>query len=262
MGKKKLGLVLGSGAAKGVAHVGVLQALDEAGLKPDCIVGCSAGSVVGACYAMGMDPQDILQEIMHLKVSEVIDPKLSLKGGFFLTDHMENKLRSIIGNKRICDLEIPFRCIATDLIKGETKIFDGNFDTVKAICASSCIPAVFEPVVIAGEAYIDGSVLQRVPIAAIKDMEPDVIVAVDLFNRNNRPTQYKGPLAVLERAFELMDQDNTERKINAENPDLLITPELSDLSQFSFSDFEEIYYRGYEAGISHLDEIKKLLEIE
>ncbi len=262
MKKKKLGLVLGSGAARGIAHIGVLQALIENHIKPDAIVGCSAGAIVGACYASGMSPQELLMEIMELEKKDIIDPKLSMKSGVLSTDKMIQKIRSVIGYKRICDLNIPFRCVATDLIKGELKYFDGRYDTVMAIAASSCIPVVFEPIVIAGETYVDGGVLRRLPVETIKDMDVDVIVAVDVFCRDNSREEYKGVFSVWGRAFELMDQDNTEFKTNAEHPDVLIVPNLTGISQFTFKDFDEIYYRGYEAGISHLDEIKKLLESE
>ena len=262
MKKKKLGLVLGSGAARGIAHVGVLQALVENGLEPDCIVGCSAGAVVGACYASGMSPQELFTELMQLEKKDIFDPKLSMKSGVLGTERMCSKLRSLIGYKRICDLDLPFRFVATDLIKGELKVFEGRYDTVMAVAASSCIPVVFEPIVIAGETFVDGGVLRRLPVETIKDMDVDVIVAVDVFCRDNSREEYKGLLTVLGRAFELMDQDNTEFKTNLENPDVLIVPNLTGISQFTFKDFDEIYYRGYEAGISHLDEINKLMESE
>ncbi len=257
---KKLGLVMGSGAARGIAHIGVLQALCENGIEPQCIAGCSAGAVIGACYASGIGPQEILTEVMNLKKSEIFDPKLSLKNGVISTKRMCAKLRSIIGYKRICDLNIPFRCVATDLVKGEVKVFEGKYDTVRAVAASSCIPVVFEPMVIAGTSYVDGGVLRRVPVEAIRDMNPDVIVAVDVFKRDNSRTEYKGLLSVLGRAYELMDQDGTEFKTNAESPDLLITPDLEGISQFTFKGFDEIYYRGYQAGIENIDKIKELME--
>ncbi len=259
--KKKLGLVLGAGGARGIAHIGLLQAFEENGIVPDFISGCSAGAIVGACYCSGMSPEDIFAEVMKLKKNDIMDPIPVIAGqGLFSPDKMISKIRSVIGNKRICDLEKPFRPVATDLIKGELKIFEGRYDTAKAVAASACLPAVFEPVSIAGVQYIDGGVLRRLPVSAVREMEPDVVVAVDVYPKDNNRTEYKYMIDVLERAFELLDKDGINFKTKAETPDVFIQPDLGDMSQYTFKGFEDAYYKGYEAGIEYIKEIKMLLE--
>ena len=258
---KKLGLVLGAGGARGVAHIGFLQVLFENGIMPSCVSGASAGSVVGACLGAGLTPEEMYSQIQNLKKGEVIEPlpKLS-SNGLFSTKRVEQKLRSVIGYKRICDLSIDFCCVAADLISGEAKVFDGNYDTVKAITASSCIPGIFEPVTVGGRQYLDGGLLDRLPIDAIRRFEPDVIVAVDVFTRDSSKEEYKTVASVLGRAFELMDQENTEGKTTKEKPDLLVLPKLTGMSQYSFKNLDHAYFEGYQAGIENIKEIKRLLE--
>ncbi len=258
---KRLGLVLGAGGARGVAHVGFLQVLHENGIVPSCIAGASAGAVAGAGYCAGITPQELYSLVMNLKKSEVLDaiPKLS-SNGLFSTKRVEQKLRSVIGNKRICDLDIDFCCVAADLISGEAKVFDGRYDTARAVTASSCIPGIFEPVTVGGRQYLDGGLLDRLPIGAIRRYEPDVIVAVDVFSRDSSKEEYKTVASVLGRAFELMDQENTEGKTTKEKPDLLVLPNLTGMSQYSFKNLDHAYFEGYKAGVANIKEIKRLLE--
>ena len=258
---KKLGLVLGAGGARGVAHIGFLQVLWENGIRPHSIAGSSAGSVVGACLGAGLSPQEMYAHIQSLRKSEVLEPIPRLSSnGLFSTKRVEHKLRSVIGNKRICDLSIDFCCVGTDLLSGEAKVFEGNYDTVRAITASSCIPGIFEPVTIGGRQYIDGGLVRRLPVDAVKRFEPDVIVAVDVFTREASKEEFRTVASVLGRAFEIMDQENTDSKTEREKPDLLILPKLTGMSQYSFKNLDNAYYEGYQAGIENIKEIKKLLE--
>lgn len=257
---KKLGLVLGSGGARGVAHVGFVKALEEAGIKPQCISGSSAGSIVGACMAMGMTADRIMDEIRDLKVSEVLFgvPNFN-RSGLFSTRGIHRKLGSFFKRKRIYDLDIDFCCVATNLAKGEEKIFSGRSFVVPAVVASSCIPALFEPEVIGGVQYVDGGVVSRLPIEAIKMFEPEVIVAVDVFAEGSEVTEYPNALSVLSRAVDIMDRNYTKAKTKEENPDLLVLPDLGNMTQYTFKDLDFAYEQGYKAGKESIDEIKRLI---
>lgn len=257
---KKLGLVLGSGGARGVAHVGFVKALEEAGIKPQCISGSSAGSIVGACMAMGMTADRIMDEIRNLKVSEVLFgvPNFN-RSGLFSTRGIHRKLNSFFKRKRIYDLDIDFCCVATDLSKGEEKVFSGRSFVVPAVVASSCIPALFEPEVIGGVQYVDGGVVSRLPIEAIKMFEPEVIVAVDVFAEGSEVTEYPNALSVLSRAVDIMDRNYTKAKTKVENPDLLVLPDLGNMSQYTFKDLDFAYEQGYKAGKESIEEIKRLI---
>ncbi len=257
---KKLGLVLGSGGARGVAHVGFVKALEEAGIKPQCISGSSAGSIVGACMATGMTADRIMDEIRNLKVSEVLFgvPNFN-RSGLFSTRGIHRKLNSFFKRKRIYDLDIDFCCVATDLSKGEEKVFSGRSFVVPAVVASSCIPALFEPEVIGGVQYVDGGVVSRLPIEAIKMFEPEVIVAVDVFAEGSAVTEYPNALSVLSRAVDIMDRNYTKAKTKVENPDLLVLPDLGNMSQYTFKDLDFAYEQGYKAGKESIEEIKRLI---
>ncbi|MBQ7809619.1 MAG: patatin-like phospholipase family protein [Clostridia bacterium] len=257
---KKLGLVLGSGGARGVAHVGFVKALEEAGIRPQCISGSSAGSIVGACMATGMTADEIMEEIRNLKVSEVLFgvPNFN-RSGLFSTRGIHRKLGSFFKRKRIYDLDIDFCCVATNLAKGEEKVFSGRSFVVPAVVASSCIPALFEPEVIGGVQYVDGGVVSRLPIEAIKMFEPEVIVAVDVFAEGSEVTEYPNALSVLSRAVDIMDRNYTKAKTKEENPDLLVLPDLGNMTQYTFKDLDFAYEQGYKAGKESIDEIKRLI---
>ena len=257
---KKLGLVLGSGGARGVAHVGFIKALEEAGVRPQCISGSSAGSIVGACVAMGMSSDEIMREIRNLKVSEVLFgvPNFN-RSGLFSTRGIHRKLNSFFKRKRICDLDIDFTCVATNLVTGKAKAFTGRSFIVPAVVASSCIPALFEPEVIGGVQYIDGGVVSRLPIEAIRRYEPQVIVAVDVFAEGGAVTNYPNALSVLSRAVDIMDRNYTKAKTKEDNPDLLVTPDLGNMSQYTFKDLDFAFEQGYKAGKESIEKIKELL---
>ncbi|MBQ7386204.1 MAG: patatin-like phospholipase family protein [Ruminococcus sp.] len=257
---KKLGLVLGSGGARGVAHIGFIKALEEAGIKPRSISGSSAGSIVGACVAMGMSADDIMNEVRNLKASEVLYgvPNFN-RSGLFSTRGVHRKLNSFFKRKRICDLDIDFCCVATNLSKGESKVFTGRSFVVPSIVASSCIPALFEPEVIGGVQYIDGGVTSRLPIEAIRRFEPDVVVAVDVFAEGNEVTNYPNALSVLSRAVDIMDRNYTKAKTKEEKPDLLVLPDLGNMSQYTFKELEFAYEQGYKAGKESVEKIKELI---
>lgn len=257
---KKLGLVLGSGGARGVAHVGFVKALEEAGIRPQCISGSSAGSIVGACMAMGMTADEIMEEIRNLKVSEVLFgvPNFN-RSGIFSTRGIHRKLSSFFKRKRIYDLDIDFCCVATNLAKGEEKVFSGRSFVVPAVVASSCIPALFEPEVIGGVQYVDGGVVSRLPIEAVKMFEPEVIVAVDVFAEGSEVTEYPNALSVLSRAVDIMDRNYTKAKTKEEKPDLLVLPDLGNMTQYTFKDLDYAFEQGYKAGKESIEEIKRLI---
>lgn len=257
---KKLGLVLGSGGARGVAHVGFVKALEEACIKPDCISGSSAGSIVGALMSMGMPADRMMEEIRGLKASEVLYgvPNFS-RSGLFSTRGIHRKLNSFFKRKRIYDLDIDFACVATNLATGKEKVFTGRSFVVPSVVASSCIPALFEPEVIGGVQYIDGGVVSRLPIDAIRRFEPEVIVAVDVFAESSETQTFPNALSVLSRAVDIMDRNYTKAKTKEDNPDLLVLPDLGNMSQYTFKDLDFAYEQGYKAGKESVEEIRRLI---
>ena len=260
---KTLGLALGSGGARGVAHVGFLRALEEEGIKPDYISGCSMGAVVGGCFSSGLTALEIKEVILDLKMRDILDisPAVITKMSLLRSKKMADMLAEYLGDKKLEDFPIPFRCVATELYSGKLHVFEkGN--AVKAIQASSTIPAVFRPVKTDEMMFVDGGCLCRVPVQVVKNMGADVVVAVDVLKNAGEPVEKVGNIIepVL-RVFDIMDTNQTELWRNSEGGlcDLLIEPEMKGMSQYLIKDLDKAYAEGYAAGKENAEKIKELL---
>lgn len=261
---KTLGLALGSGGARGVAHIGILVALEEAGIKPDYITGCSMGSVVGGCYAAGISPTQIRDIVLGLKPRDILDLSIGVvnRMAILRTKKMQDLLLSYLGDVSIEDLKIPFKCVATDLYAGRVHVFDKG-SAAQAIQASSTIPGVFRPVEIDNMFLVDGGILCRIPIKLCKDMGADVVVAVDALENTFRPVEKIGNiLDLLLRVFDIMDARQTamRRMIEGNIADVMLKPVLEGTSQYVIKDLEATYAEGYELGKANVQKIKSLLE--
>lgn len=261
---KKLGFALGSGGARGVAHVGFLQAMDEAGIKPDYISGCSMGAVVGGCYASGLSADEIRQVVLNLKARDILDisPALVTKMSILRSKKMRDLLVNYIGDKQLEDFEIPFRCVATELYSGKLYTFKKGSAT-DAIQASSTMPAVFRPVKIGNKMFVDGGCLCRVPIKAVKDMGADVVVAVDVLKNAAEPIdKVHNILSMVLRIFDIMDTNQTKQmmEIHGNLCDLYLEPEMKGMSQYVIKDLDKAYEEGYQIGRANVDKIKELIK--
>jgi NTE family protein len=178
--RKKIGLALGSGSARGWAHIGVIKALDEAGIRLDYIAGTSAGAVVGAVYASGRidSLKDVVLRLDWKKVISFLDivfPKSGLIDGKKIADFV----RTSVGEKNIEDLRLPFCAVSTDLATGnEVVIKDG--DIIEAVRASISMPGVFTPVKISNTILVDGGLVNPVPVSVVRKMGADLVIAVNL----------------------------------------------------------------------------------
>ena len=174
---KKLGLVLGSGGSRGIAHVGFLKALDEHGIRPYCIAGCSMGSVVGGLYAKGMTPDEMFETVKTLKSKDIIDLNISplTSKAILKTAKMTKLVDGLFGDVTFEELKIPFMCNAFDINKGKTVWFSEG-KVSPCVRASSSIPLVFTPVAMGDKLLVDGGVACRMPYEAVKKMGADVTV--------------------------------------------------------------------------------------
>ena len=200
---KKLGLALGSGGSRGVTHLGVLKALEEEGIRPDYIAGCSMGSVVGACYANGMTVERMLSTVRKLKTVHLMDFAVlpEPRPGFFKGEKMQNLLLKNIGDVTFDELTIPFCCVATDLLSGQTILLNKG-KVAPCVRASSSIPIIFKPLEMDGMMLVDGGVLCRVPTEQVKAMGADVVIAVDALVNSYVPVkEVKGMIAMILRMF-------------------------------------------------------------
>ncbi len=260
---KTLGLALGSGGSRGVAHAGFLQALDEEGIKPDYIAGCSMGAVIGGCYASGMTVEEIHKIVLKLKKRDIIDinpsiSQMSLLRGKKVRDLLVEHVKV----KNIEDFPIPFKCVATELYSGGLHVFSSG-EAALAIQASSSIPAVFRPVKHDNKLFVDGGCLCRVPVKTVKEMGADVVVAVDVLkNCSEHITKLGNILDMVLRVFDVMDNNNTVnlRERDGHLCDLWLEPEMKGMSQYVIKDLDKAYEEGYVLGKENIQKIKELLK--
>ncbi len=260
---KKLGLALGGGGARGVAHIGLLQALEENGIKPDYISGTSMGTVVGACYAKGMSVKDMLDVALKLKPLDIVDVGMNgmTKLGLLRSKKVEKLFLKYIGGTTFEDLTIPFTCTATDILTGNLHVFSSG-SLVTAIQASIAIPSVFRPVEYGNMLLVDGGVVCRVPIRQVKDMGADVVIANDVLSNTARKVEKpKNVIALLMRTFDVMD-NNASRLAYEKHKDIcdvLLQPEMIGISQYMVKDLQRAYDEGYQTAMQQMDKIKQLL---
>ena len=176
----KIGLALGSGSARGWAHIGVIKALTEAGIHVDYVAGTSVGAVVGAVYASGrIDSfKDVVLQLDWKKIAfflDVVFPKSGLIDG----NRIAEFIRSHVGEKNIEDLSLPFCAVSTDLATGKEVVFQDG-DIIEAVRASISVPGVFTPVRKSGAILVDGGLVNPVPVSVVREMGADLVIAVDL----------------------------------------------------------------------------------
>lgn len=182
---KKVGLALGGGGAKGLAHIGVIKALEAAGIKIDYIAGTSMGALVGGWYAATGDIESLEDFILHIKKTDILEVKEIVRrkdGTLFKGESVTDKLRKELGGIKIEDLQIPFAALATNAKNGDEVCLKSG-DLVDAIRASAALPIVFAPVEIGGQLLMDGGLVNPVPADTVKDMGADYIIAVDVSSR-------------------------------------------------------------------------------
>lgn len=173
----KLGLVLGGGGVRGLAHIGVLKELDRLGIRPDAIAGCSMGSIIGAFYAAGKKPLDIEEFVLQLKLYSFFELSVS-RLGIEKPKKLERAIEGFLGASVFEDLEIPLYVNATNISKGTEEVFSEG-ELMRAIRASISVPGLFAPALIEGDHYIDGGIMNVSPVTALpEDMDAYIIVNV------------------------------------------------------------------------------------
>lgn len=257
--KRGVGFALGSGGSRGVAHIGFLKAMEEHGIKPKYIAGCSMGSVVGAAYAAGLTPDQMLDAVRDLSPFDILQVT-SIKSGLFNTKKMRKVLEKHIGDKQFSELKIPFACVAVDMVTQSVVEFKEG-SVLDAVVASSSIPAIFLPTEKDGMRLVDGGVLERVPVSLCRDLGARKIVAVDVLGQRNLGQKDLGILGVLLETIDLMDNHRTTKRREelSKYIDVWLEPDLGDMSPYSFKGLMYAYEQGYKMGMEHALDIKHLI---
>ena len=248
----RIGLALSGGAARGIAHVGVLNYLDERGVKPCCLAGTSAGSIIGALYCSGRSTDEIKKIATEMSWRNII--KLTIpRTGLVDSSRLLEMLHEYLGQITFEELEIPLVVNAVDLLSGKQIIIEEG-PVAEAVQASCSIPGIFTPVKWKNYLLVDGGLLDNLPAVFIKDKNIDYLISVDVGAQSALEKEPGNIFDVLIQSFDIMRR---HRDIPAyEYTDKLIEPDLGDIGFFDTSKAELIIERGYEAARKALDRVK------
>ena len=252
----KLGLALGGGAARGFAHIGVLQVLEEEGIKPSLVVGTSAGSVVASFYASGKTGQQLQWLADTMDESQFTDWANPFSGrGILRGEALGKYINSQLNGMKIEDMKLPLGIVATDLRTGDGILFRRG-DVATAVRASSAVPSVFEPVQIAGKDYVDGGLVSPVPVRYARQMGADLVLAVDI---SSRPEDAKTTdmLKVLLQTFSIMGKSISQLELT--QADVVVRPALPDIGSTEFSARKKSIEAGRAAMKQAMPQLRALL---
>ena len=251
-----LGLALGSGAARGFAHVGVIQVLEEAGIQPDLVVGTSAGSLVAALYASGKNSAQLRRVAETMEEAEITDWMMPiLNRGALRGEALARYVNTQVGGRLIEQMKIPLGIVATDLHNGEPMLFQrGN--TGSAVRASSAVPAVFQPVKIGTREYVDGGLVSPVPVRQAREMGANVIIAVDI-STDPEGSPASDTFQILMQTFNIMGKSlNT---VLLKDADVVVKPALMGVKSADFAARRKSIEAGREAMLKAMPKLKQVL---
>lgn len=250
-----LGLALGGGSVLGYAHVGVLDALEDAGIKPDLISGTSAGAAVAALYAFGLTPTDLKETLGKVNWRTIGDVGFQRRG-LFTNDGIVELIEGSLGPVLIEDARIPLAIVATDISTGE-KVVLREGPVAPAVQASTCIPGIFAPVTIDGRLLVDGSLVENVPVTPLRDMGAQVVVGVNLMGSPpfNPP---RLTFEVLLNAFYIAIETATALNLEG-RADVSIEPDLKRFNTWDVGQLPTLLEEGLLAGQSAVRSINEAL---
>lgn len=269
--RKKVGLALSGGAARGLAHVGVISILHREGIPIDMIAGTSAGAIMGAVYACHRDVDRMKRHALDpswKKRAPMIDPSFP-KTGFIKGKKIEKLLESFLdGDIKFKDLQIPFTCVATDIQTGEEIVIDSGSVT-RALRATISIPGIFTLIKHEGRYLVDGGLTAPVPVEVVRQMGADFVIAVNvnpdvsgrMVKPDRPPKKEKSP-----NIFQVLIQSiyittYSLAKNNLENADVVIEPDVADISAGEFRRTPELITLGEQAATAAIPEIKTKLKV-
>lgn len=293
MGKKKLGLALGSGGLRGAAHIGVLRSLERHGFYPDLLSGSSAGAVVAALYAAGYGVGELAELACKLNAGKIYDPNLGFKAfinrlksllggggrlpqalalpaGLLKGEAWQKYLASLLGRQLFSDLRLPLAVLAVDIEDGASIIFSGQplptkaetlveTTVVEALRASTAIPGIFQPAQVGGHNLVDGAVKASVPVYLARLLGADLVLAVDLGYAGQRRDKIDNFMEIILQSINIMGAALTDCQLR--RVPLVVQPQIYDVSLWDFKRIPEIIDRGEEAMEAKIPELQKLLAI-
>jgi NTE family protein len=250
----KIALVLGAGASKGFAHVGVLKILESHNIPIHMIVGTSAGSFVGSLYAYGYDAYQLQTMAFALQREDVVDLTIP-DNGFVKGEKLENYVNWALKDTTIEKLRIPFHAIATNIKTGEEIVF-GTGNTGTAVRASCSIPGIFKPVQISDNTYVDGGVVSPLAVDAARRYGADVVIAVDISSSIDGSSP-KSTVESILQSINIMYGKMTQKQIG--RADVVIKPNVGYIGSADFSKRHEAILEGEKAATEALPRINQII---
>jgi NTE family protein len=251
----KVGVALCGGIAYGVAQIGVLKALEDAGIKIDCLAGTSAGAIIATAYASGIPVSRIAEIGINTNWGELFSFRPSRKG-LVSSGPIEEYIRKYLKVDNFEQLKKPLAVVTTDICSGEEVIFT-KVPLDKAVRASCSIPGIYSPVELEGRQLADGGMAENVPVRALKSLGADVVIAVNLFGHHQVFPPASNVFQILMRVWYFFVREESAWR---EQADVIIEPDLRLFDLFDFSEGKEIIAAGEKEAKKHLPKIKQVIQ--
>ncbi|HSX04610.1 MAG TPA: patatin-like phospholipase family protein [Rhabdochlamydiaceae bacterium] len=251
--KPKVILVLGSGGSRGLAHVGVIEELENLGIVPDAIVGCSAGAIVGALYAQHRDIAKVKEILINLKQEDLVDWSLFQKFAISKRDKFEKFLSDNLTTNDFSALEIPFATVVTDLNKGEP-VYLQEGELHPAVLASAALPALFPPYQMGEQVYVDGGVCDPLPVQFARTWKEGIVIASDISPLLDS-CEFENLAEVVLKSFEVAYQRLAY--FSQQEADILLKMNFTNIDPLDDSHNIKFYEKGKEVTREHSKEIKE-----
>lgn len=269
--RKKVGLALGGGGARGLAHVGVLKVLEDYKIPIDMIAGTSMGAIIGTLYSAEPNAKKLEKEIIERDWKKIFDYTIS-RSGIIKGEKIEKFLREKLGGLSFKDMKIPLYITAYDLTKKREVVFDRG-DVAKAVRASISVPGVFIPIENKGEVLVDGGVADIIPIDALKNAKADIIIAVNVDSIKEKKALYgqeavqqkkdknmPSIFKIINQTTQVMSSKASKLEIENEKADFVISPDLKDLEILDFSKTKKTIKIGERSAKKSIEELKQITE--
>lgn len=252
----RLGLALGGGAARGFAHIGVIQVLEEAGIRPDLVAGTSAGSLVAALYASGKTGAEMAALALAMDEGAITDWAFPSRG-LIRGEALARYVRDQTGGRPIEQMKLPLGIVATHLDSGAAVLFQRG-DTGLAVRASSAVPAVFQPVRIGPAEYVDGGLVSPVPVRFARQMGAELVLAVDISSPpDGNPTG--DVMKMLLQTFAIMGRSINQFELR--DADVVVRPVLTGVASADFGARQKAIQAGREAALRQLPELRARIAV-
>lgn len=252
--RPRIGLALGGGAARGFAHIGVIQVLEEAGIPVDLVAGTSAGSLVAALYAAGRNGATLARLALAMDESAITDWAFPGRG-LIRGEALARYVREQTGGRTIEQLPLPLGIVATDLDNGQAVLFQRG-DVGAAVRASSAVPAIFQPVKIGAREYVDGGLVSPVPVRFARQMGAELVVAVDISSPPDGNST-SDPFKLLLQTFAIMGRSINQFELK--DADVVLRPRLVGVSSADFTARQRAIDAGREAALAALPALRQRL---